>query len=95
MKRLASMALSVGLLAGVTATYAQTGTVVPEDDMPEFCQNAAAVEYEVPLENITTNSPVRREFGLLVEGTVDKMGSTFGFDCRFDPSGAYLGLITQ
>jgi len=95
MKWLVSIVLSVGMLAGATAAYAQKGTVVPEDDMPEFCQNAAAVEYEVPLENITTNSPVRRDFGLLVEGTVDKMDSNFGFDCRFDQNGAYLGLITQ
>lgn len=93
MRRLVLAAAWVGLAA--VATAAEKGAVVAEGDMPEFCQNAAAAEYDVPLENITTNSPVQRDFGLLIEGSVDKMTNTFGFDCRFDQDGAYLGLITQ
>jgi hypothetical protein len=63
--------------------------------MPEFCQNAAAAKYNAPLENITTNSPVTRSFGLLVLGSATTDTNTFGFDCRFDQTGAFLGLITQ
>lgn len=45
--------------------------------------------------NITTNPPVKRDFGLLVLGTVDGEEHDFGFDCRFDHNGGYLGLLTQ
>jgi hypothetical protein len=71
------------------------GTVVAQSDMPEFCQNAAAAQYGTSLDNITTNTPVSRSFGLLIQGSVDTDTNTFGFDCRFGPNGAFLGLITQ
>ena len=75
-----------------------TGTVVAQSDMPEFCQNAAAAKYAqygVSLEDVSTIAPVARSFGLLIQGSVDTDTNTFGFDCRFSPSGAFLGLITQ
>jgi len=71
------------------------GTVVPEGEMTEYCQNAAAARFEVPLDAITTDPPVQREGKLLVIGTVDAEGTDrdTGFDCRFEQNGAYLGII--
>ena len=80
---------------GAGANAPAAGTVVAQSDMPEFCQNAAAAKYGVSLDSITTNTPVTRSFGLLIQGSVDGDENTFGFDCRFSPTGAYLGLITQ
>ena len=71
------------------------GTVVAQGDMPGVCQNAAAAKYNAPLENISTEDPVTRSFGLLIQGSVDTGTNTFGFDCRFSSSGAFLGLITK
>ena len=82
--------------AGANAPAAPaTGTVVAQGDMPEFCQNAAAAKYGASLEDVSTIAPVARSFGLLIQGSVDTDTNTFGFDCRFSPSGAFLGLITQ
>jgi hypothetical protein len=70
------------------------GTVVPEAEMTMFCQNAAAAKFEVQLDAITTDPPVRREGKLLVLGTVDSDDDRdTGFDCRFEQNGAYLGII--
>lgn len=77
------------------APAAATGTVVAQSGMTEFCQSAAASKYGTDPDNITTNTPVPRSFGLLVEGSVDTDNNTYGFDCRFDPTGAFLGIITQ
>ena len=103
--RIALMLLSLGLGACSTAGSGGTGasasavpaagTVVAQSDMPGVCQNAAATKYNVPLENVSTQTPVTRSFGLLIQGSVDSDTNTFGFDCRFDASGAFLGLITQ
>ncbi len=94
---LAGCSTAGGGSAGGSASPAPaaTGTVVAQGDMPEFCQNAAASKYGVPLENISTETPVNRSFGLLVQGSVDGSNNSYGFDCRFDPGGAFLGLITQ
>jgi hypothetical protein len=81
--------------SGTAAAPAATGTVVAQGDMAGFCQNAAAAKYNTALENISTNTPVTRSFGLLIQGSVDTDTNTFGFDCRFDSTGAFLGLITQ
>ncbi len=79
--------------SGIAAEEASLGTVVPEAEMPMFCQNAAAARFEVQLDAITTNPPVRRDGRLLVLGTVDGEDHDYGFDCRFDGTGAYLGTI--
>ena len=81
--------------SGNAAEEAGLGTVVPEAEMTMFCQNAAAERFEVQLDAITTNPPVRREGKLLVLGTVDDEGTDreSGFDCRFEENGAYLGII--
>jgi hypothetical protein len=82
--------------SGASASAAPAaGTVVAQNDMPGVCQNAAAAKYNVPLENVSTETPVTRSFGLLIQGSVDGDTNTFGFDCRFSPAGAFLGLITQ
>ena len=71
------------------------GTVVPEGEMTEFCQNAAAAKFEVQLDAITTDPPIRREGKLLVLGTVDSDDTDrdAGFDCRFEENGAYIDII--
>jgi hypothetical protein len=71
------------------------GTVVPEAEMTMFCQNAAAARFEVQLDAITTDPPIRRDGKLLVLGTVDSDDNDrdAGFDCRFEQNGAYLGII--
>ncbi|MCO5063952.1 MAG: hypothetical protein M9924_05995 [Rhizobiaceae bacterium] len=93
--------LSLGLVGcstsgggGVSGAPA-TGTVVAQSDMPEFCQNAAVSKYGVSADSISTNSPMTRSFGTLVQGSVYKDTVTVGFDCRFDTKGAFLGVIEQ
>jgi len=80
--------------ANVSAVPA-TGTVVAQSDMPAFCQNAAASKYNAPPDNITTQSPVARSSGLLIQGSAQTDMNSINFDCRFSASGAFLGLITQ
>src|SRR5688500_18343271 len=72
------------------AEEAGLGTVVPEAEMTMFCQKAVAARYEVQLDAITTDPPIRREGKLLVLGTVDSDDSDrdAGFDCRFEQNGA-------
>lgn len=72
-----------------------SGTVVAQNDMPVFCQNAAASKYNAPLDNITTQSPVLRNFGVLIQGSALTDMNSFNFDCRFSANGAFLGLITH
>ncbi len=79
--------------SGSAAEEAGLGTVVPEAEMTMFCQKAAAARFEAQLDAITTNPPIERERKLLVLGTVDGEDHDFGFDCRFDEKGAYLGTI--
>jgi hypothetical protein len=81
--------------SGNAAEEPGLGTVVPEGEMTMFCQNAAAAKFEVQLDAITTNPPIQREGKLLVLGTVDDDDDDrdAGFDCRFERSGAYLGII--
>jgi hypothetical protein len=71
------------------------GTIVPEGEMTEFCQNAAAERFRVQLDAITTNPPISRDGKLLVLGTVDDEGTDRdgGFDCRFEANGAYIDVI--
>ena len=73
----------------------EAGTIVPEAEMTMFCQNAAAAHFDVQLDAITTNPPIRREGKLLVLGTVDDEGTDRdgGFDCRFEENGAYIDVI--
>ena len=81
--------------SGNAAEEPGLGTVVPEAEMTMFCQNAAAARFEVQLDAITTDPPIRREGKLLVLGTVDSDDNDrdAGFDCRFEENGAYLGII--
>ena len=79
--------------SGNAAEEPGLGTVVPEAGMTGFCQNAAAARFEVQLDAITTNPPIKREGKLLVLGTVDGDVRDIGFDCRFEQNGAYLGII--
>ncbi len=73
-------------------TPAPIGSVVAEAVMPEFCQNAAAGKYGAQPQNIETESPVLRDFGFLVTGSADNGMRTYLFNCRFDPTGKFLGL---
>jgi hypothetical protein len=79
--------------SGNAAEESGLGTVVPEAEMTQFCQNAAAARFEVQLDAITTNPPITRDGRQLVLGTVDGEDHDYGFDCRFDGTGAYLGTI--
>ena len=91
---LLAVAVAGCFMAG-SATAQAPGTVVPEGEMTEFCQNAAAAKFEVQLDAITTDPPIRREGKLLVLGTVDNDDTDRegGFDCRFEENGAYIGII--
>jgi hypothetical protein len=90
------MLLAVAIVSWTGSGNAQEpGTVVPEGEMTMFCQNAAAAKFEVQLDAITTDPPIRREGKLLVLGTVDSDDNDRdgGFDCRFEENGAYIGII--
>jgi hypothetical protein len=95
----ALLALTIGgwvmVGSGNAAEEPGLGTVVPEAEMTMFCQNAVAAKFEVQLDAITTDPPIRREGKLLVLGTVDSDDDDrdTGFDCRFEENGAYLGII--
>jgi len=78
---------------GFAAEEPAPGTIVPEADMPMFCQNAAAARYEVDQMAIGTNPPIRRDGKFLVLGTVQGEDRASGFDCRFEENGAYIGII--
>lgn len=71
------------------------GTVVPEGEMTTFCQSAAAERFNVQLDAITTDPPVRREGKILVLGTIDDTGTDNdgGFDCRFEEDGTFINVI--
>ena len=45
-----------------------------------------------PAGNIATQDPVPRSFGSLVEGTAYTGAKTYIFNCRFDPSGNFIGI---
>ena len=77
--------------SGATAAVA-TGPAIAQDAMPEYCQNAAATQYGATSGNITTQSAVARSDGFLVEGTADTGQKTYGFNCRFDSSGNFVGI---
>jgi len=77
---------------GGSPTPAATGAVVAQDNMPEYCQNAASSQYGATPGNISTQSAVPRSFGFLVEGTADTGQRTYIFNCRFDSSGTFLGI---
>lgn len=79
--------------SGNAAEETGLGTIVSEAEMTQFCQNAAAARFEVQLDAITTNPPITRDGRQLVLGTVDGEDHDYGFDCRFDGNGAYLGTI--
>lgn len=81
------------LARSASAEEPAVGTVVPEADMPMFCQQAAVTRFEAEIDDVTTNPPVRREGKLLVLGTVDGDVHDVGFDCRFEENGAYLGIF--
>ena len=70
----------------------QVGTVVPEGEMTIFCQHAAEARFRADPDDVSTDPPVRREGKLLVLGTVDGDTHDYGFDCRFEENGTYLGL---
>lgn len=92
---LLTLALAGCVMAGSgnAAEEPGVGTVVPEAEMTVFCQNAAVARFEAQADDVTTDPPVRREGKLLVLGTVDGDVRDFGFDCRFEENGAYLGIF--
>lgn len=71
------------------------GTVVPRGEMTMFCQKAAGARFEADADDVSTDPPVEREGKLLVLGTVDGDTRDTGFDCRFEPNGAYLGIFVD
>ena len=80
---------------GGGSTMTGTGPAVAQDDMPEYCQNAASTQYSAPLGKITTVSAVTRSFGFLVTGTANNGQSTYLFNCTFDTSGRFIGVSEQ
>ena len=77
---------------GGATTATLDGPAVTQDAMPEYCQNAAATQYGATAGNITTESAVARGGGFLVEGTADTGQKTYGFNCRFDSKGNFIGI---
>lgn len=75
-----------------SGTVAGNGDIVAQSNMPEYCQTTAATRYGAPLGNVTTVSPVPRDFGFLVTGTANTGLKTYIFNCRFGQNGAFLGL---
>ena len=69
-----------------------TGAALAQADMADFCRGQAATQYGAPPGNISTENPVPRIFGSLVVGTADTGVKTYIFNCRFDPSGNFLGI---
>lgn len=84
--------LALAIVGCVVARHAKAaeeaglGTKVPEAEMTMFCQNAAAARFEVQLDAIATDPPIRREGKLLVLGTVDSDDDSrdAAFNCRFE-----------
>lgn len=77
---------------GGATTATLDGPAVTQDAMPEYCQNAATTQYGATAGNITTESAVARGGGFLVEGTADTGQKTYGFNCRFDSKGNFIGI---
>ena len=69
-----------------------TGAGLAQADMADYCRSQAAIQYGAPPGNISTENPVPRSFGSLVVGTADTGVKTYIFNCRFDPSGNFLGI---
>jgi len=92
---IAGTALAATLGSGSAVEAAGAGTIVPQGDMPEFCQQAAAARYEVSLDAITTDPPIERDGKILVLGSVqnDDTDQAMGIDCRFEPNGAFIDII--
>jgi hypothetical protein len=94
-KRLLLALTVTGCFAGGSASAAEeprAGTVVPEGEMTMFCQHAAEARYRADPDDVSADPPVRREGKLVVLGTVDGDTRDYGFDCRFEENGAYIGL---
>jgi hypothetical protein len=92
---IAGTALAATLGGGNAVEAAGAGTIVPQGEMTEFCQQAAAARYEVSLDAITTDPPIERDGKILVLGTVqsDDTDQAMGIDCRFEPNGAFIDII--
>ena len=69
-----------------------TGATLARAEMAEYCRSQAASQYGAPPGNIATQDPVPRSFGSLVEGTAYTGVKTYTFNCRFDPSGNFIGI---
>jgi hypothetical protein len=94
-----SVILSLGIAGcstagGGTAATPAAGPVA-QGDMTEFCQNAAASKFGAAPVNITTNPPIPRDSGLLVQGSVSTDTYPYNFDCRFDATGKFVDIIRQ
>jgi len=92
---LLTLAIAGSVLAGraFAAEGPAPGTVVPEEDMPMFCQKAAAARFDADLTGITTNTPIQRDGNYIVIGTVPGEDYNPGFECRFDANRAFLNVI--
>jgi hypothetical protein len=96
LKKSSLMLLSLGVAGCTTNTPAgssrpvPSGAVVAQGNMPEFCQRAASSQYGAT--SVTTNLPVSRSWGFLVTGTADTGQETYIFNCRFNSSGAFIGI---
>lgn len=78
------------------ATSVGTGPVIDQNAMPETCQGAAATKYGISLGAISTNSPESVDGGYEVKGASDGdgvTGSSRVFNCRFDSSGRFIGVM--
>ena len=78
------------------ATSVGTGPAIAQDAMPESCQGAAATKYGIALEAISTDPAASVDGGFEVKGASDGDGATGSsrvFNCRFDSSGRFIGVM--
>lgn len=98
-KTLVGCALALTALAGCQSSGPSTpapgaGQVVAAAQMPEFCRSQAAQQMRANLEDLSTMNPVVSSTGTVVSGEWDSPDNDVvaPFQCRFDPTGVFLGF---
>jgi hypothetical protein len=70
-----------------------TGPAIAQAVMPEYCQGAVAKKFYVSLNSISTLPAAAADGGFEVKGNTTE-GDTRVFNCRFDSSGRFVGVMT-
>jgi hypothetical protein len=96
-RRPLSRLLPTLVLVAACTTPPDTGILVAEayadDEMMSYCRAQAAAAFRVPEEEIVARPAIEDRDGFTVTGQIPPQGpGAAGFACRFDASGAYLGL---